>query len=117
MKLNILASSIGAKPLTESAIGDAEIDSVYAGDRMSDLLTHASSRTLLVTGLVGPQLLRLAELMDVQAICLVDGASVEPETADQAGARGTILLLSPVGMFETCGRLYACLKGGNEPGK
>ena len=52
----------------------AQIAKIYAGDRVSDLLDQASDTTLLVTNLMSLQLIRLAELMDVPAVCFVNGA-------------------------------------------
>jgi len=52
---------------------DHVIDRVYAGDRISDLLAHASRQTLLVTNLSSALLVCAAELMDVPAVCLVGG--------------------------------------------
>lgn len=111
MRFHQLAAQIGARVLTPEQLGDPEIERVYAGDKMSDLLSQAGAKTLLVTSLTGPQLLRLAELMDVPAICLVKGASPDPVLLEAAGQKHTALMISPEGMFETCGRLYVCLGG------
>ena len=111
MKLSELASRIGAEILTQGLCGDAEIGRVYAGDRVSDLLNEASSETLLVTSLSGRQIVRIAELMDVPAICLVKGTRPDADMIAAAAQKGTAVLVSPDGMFETCGRLYDCLNG------
>lgn len=110
IRLEDLARQIGATAATPGRPG-AEIDRVYAGDRISDLLDQATERTLLVTNLAGAQLMRLAELMDVPAICLTGGHTPDGEMVELARLHGTSLVVSPVGMFETCGRLYACLAG------
>ena len=54
--------------------------------------------------------MRLAELMDLPAVCLVGEAEVEPEAVASAPQHGTSLLVSPEGMFETCGRIHECLR-------
>ena len=79
---------------------------IYAGDRVSDLLNEASEKTLLVTNLMSLQMIRVAELMDVPAICFVNDVEPSPEIVARAGSTGTVLLVSPIGVFETCGRLY-----------
>jgi hypothetical protein len=106
-----LAQNIGARILLPGKPGTGEISRIYAGDRMSDLLEQASSDTLLVTHLANPHLAQVAELMDVPGICLVQGVTPEPELMAAAAACGTALLLSPVGLLDTCSRLERCLKG------
>ncbi|NLW50272.1 MAG: hypothetical protein GXY85_05435 [Candidatus Brocadiaceae bacterium] len=110
MRIQDLSERIGARIVSGEATLEVSIDGVCAGDRISDLLAQASSSCLLVTNLVGPSLLRVAELMDVPAICLVGGMEVEPVMKKTAEQQGLVLLVSPCDMFETCGRLYRALK-------
>ena len=112
MTLDEIAEAIGAEVLSHGLAVGHRIERVYAGDRMSDLLTHASGTTLVVTNLATPPLLRTAALMDWPAICLVGGVCPEPAMVRAAAEHGTALVVSPLGMFETCGRLYECLRHG-----
>ena len=54
---------------------DITVEAVYAGDLMSDLLaqchTETNNKSLLLTGLNNPQVIRTAEIMDVAAIVFV----------------------------------------------
>jgi len=109
MRLDDLAGKIEARILTDSAPAARPVEHVYAGDRISDLLSHASDTTLLVSNLSGAPLIRLADLMDVPAICLVGGQRPEAEFVAAAQSHGTVVMVSPAGMFETCGRIYQCL--------
>lgn len=111
MTLAEMAAKIGAVLLTPMA-GQGPVRCVYAGDRISDLLTHAQEGTLLVSNLSGGQLIRLAELMDGVALCLVGGQMPDDAVIAAAQQHGTGVLVSPVGVYETCGRLYACLQDG-----
>jgi hypothetical protein len=113
VRLTEIAQTCGFTIVRQDSGAEPQIARVYAGDRVSDLLNEATPGTLLVTGLGGAQLLRLAELMDVSAICLVNGASLAPDAAGAAG-QGAVLLVSPVGMFETCGRIYRVLYARDE---
>jgi len=47
--------------------------------------------------------------MDVPAICFVNGVSPEPEIVAKADGTGTTLMVSPIGVFETCGLIYQTL--------
>jgi redox-sensing transcriptional repressor len=111
MKLEDLAGDIGARLVTPGAPGGTEIDKIYAGDRVSDLLNEASSRTLLVSNLASVQMLRVAELMEVPGICFVNGVEPDAEMTALARENGTLLMVSPDGVFETCGRIYQHLAG------
>jgi hypothetical protein len=111
MTLVEIAKKIDARLIPEQGAADSEIKRVYAGDRISDLIEQASSDTLLVTNIANAQLIRVAELMDVPGICLVDGAVPAPELAAAAEKNGTLIIVSRSGLFETCGRLYRCLIG------
>lgn len=115
MKVKELAVTIGAEMLVAGKNADAEIKKVCAGDKVSDLLTGASPETLIVTGLSGVQLVRLAGLMDSPAICVVGAADMDRKVVCAAEKNGTAILRSPFGMFETCGRIYACLRLGFLP--
>jgi hypothetical protein len=111
--LDEIAAALQARVVAAPA-APVRIECVYAGDRISDLLEQASPTTLLVTNLASRQLLQLADLMDVPAICFLNGHEPEPELLAAAGVRGPGLLVAPGGMFEVCGRLYPRLpcRGG-----
>ena len=109
MKLATLADKIGAKTLTPGRGVSVYLEQVYAGDRISDLLNAANEAVLLVSNLASSHLIRVAELMDVPGICLVNGQRPDPVMIETASAHGTLLMVSPVGLFETCGRLYDSL--------
>ncbi len=111
MKLEDLALNIGARVVTPGKAGGTQVARIYAGDRVSDLLNEATDRTLLVSNLASVQMLRVAELMDVPGICFVNGVEPTPDVVELAAASGTMLLVSPAGVFETCGLIYQSLGG------
>jgi redox-sensing transcriptional repressor len=118
MKLDELARRLGAKVLTPGP-ADARITKIYAGDRVSDLLNEASNTTLLVTNLANLQMVRVAELMEVPGICFVDGVVPDREVIERASMNHTMLMVSPVGVFQTCGLIYHLLtaaRSGTETG-
>jgi len=111
MKLEELATNIGARVVTPGKSGGTTVAKVYAGDRVSDLLNEASEKTLLVSNLASVQMLRVAELMDVPGICFVNGVEPDAEMIQLAQDNDTLLMVSPQGVFETCGLIYAALDG------
>jgi redox-sensing transcriptional repressor len=111
MKLEDLAAGIGATIVTPGKPGGTAVAKVYAGDRVSDLLNEASDKTLLVSNLASVQMLRVAELMDVPGICFVNGIEPDGEMIQLARDNDTLLMVSPAGVFETCGLIYQALDG------
>lgn len=110
MNLDSLVKAVGVAVVTGGDIASVDIRRVYAGDRMSDLLNEVDDGTLVVTNLAHATLLRLVELMDVPALCLVNGAVPELAVVESFTACGAVMLASPYDLFETCGRLYEALQ-------
>jgi len=111
MELRELAARIGARMIGGNDRPIITIKRVYAGDRISDMLAQESEGTLVVTNLVGTPLLKAAELMDLPAICLVNGTTRAPDMEQAAERHGIVLLISPFDMFGTCGRLFLAMGG------
>lgn len=110
MKLTDVAQRTGSRiVLNAEKAKDVEVLRIYAGDNISDILSQVSGTTLLVTNLTNSLLPRVADLMEGQGICLLNGVVPKAELLDAAREHGTVILVSPVSMFETCGRLYQCL--------
>jgi len=53
--------------------------------------------------------------MDIPGICLVNRQEPDETMRAAAEEHRTTLLVSPVGLFETCGRIYACLTAEQPP--
>jgi hypothetical protein len=111
MKLTCLSEKIGARVVQHGRAEDVEIKRFYAGDKMSDLLEQATEETLLVTTLSNMQLLRVAGLMDVPGICLLNDVVPGPELLKSSIEHGTAILVSKFGMSETCEYLNRFLPG------
>ncbi len=92
-----------------------EVHNACGSDMMSDVLAFVKEQSVLLTGLVNPQVVRTADMMDMVCIVFVRGKEPSPEMIELAQERGIVLLKSPVRMFTACGLLYANgLKGGEE---
>jgi hypothetical protein len=112
MRAAKLAETIGAN-IVNPTISGGEVEHVYAGDRVSDLLNHSSDTTMLVSNLTSGHFIRIAELMEVAGICLVNGHRPCEDDLKVMSEHGVAVLVSPVGLFETCGRIYGCMFGKN----
>jgi predicted transcriptional regulator len=93
--------------------GDLEILSACGSDLMSDVMAFVKDQVLLLTGLVNPQVIRTAELLDIHAIIFVRGKNPSMDMIDMARESDIILGGTKYPMFVACGKLYeAGLKAG-----
>ena len=92
---------------------NVEIASACGADLMSDVMAFVKDRVLLLTGLVNPQVIRTAELLDIRAIIFVRGKTPGREMIEMADEAGIVLGGTKLSMFISCGKLYeAGLKAG-----
>ena len=92
---------------------ETEGHNACGSDMMSDVLAFVKDQSVLLTGLVNPQVVRTADMMDMVCIVFVRGKDPTPDMIELAGDRGIVLLKSPMRMFTACGLLYENgLKGG-----
>lgn len=106
MKLAAIIALIELEPLVVIDDLDCEIETVCGCDLMSDVLAFSQEKTMLLTGLTNPHVIRTAEMTDLRFIIFVRGKRPPRETMELAKEKGINLYLSPLSMFESCGRLY-----------
>jgi predicted transcriptional regulator len=115
MKLKDIERILEAEVIVGGGLLEREIGMACGCDLMSDVLSFVKPNALLLTGLTNPQVVRTAEMADLRAVCFVRGKKPEQETIDMAEAKDIPLLVTPLPMFESCGRLYqAGLPGCSE---
>ncbi|MBI5239375.1 MAG: hypothetical protein HY926_02805 [Elusimicrobia bacterium] len=85
---------------------DREIDKVGAADLMSDVLTHSTRGSLLLTGLTNSQVIRTAEMSDIEAVCFVRGKRPQAGVIKLGEEMGIPVLVTRFSMYEACGKLY-----------
>jgi len=83
------------------------ISTVYGSDLMSDILSHSKPNSLLLTGLLNPQTIRTAEMVEIVAICFIHDKSPHRETIKLAKMNELPLIKTRFSMFEACGKLFA----------
>ena len=94
---------------------NTEIKTACGSDMMSDVLAFVKDQSVLLTGLVNPQVVRTAEMMDMACIVFVRGKVPDDSIIRLAEQRGITLLKTRFRMFTACGRLYANgLSGGTK---
>jgi len=108
MKLGQVAELVKAKVLCGVEQLDREVSRAFAADLLSDVLAMVQEEgVLLITGNVAPQVIRVAEVMNVGAVLFVRGKYPNESSVQYAAEAGIPLLATDKIMFETCGILYA----------
>jgi hypothetical protein len=105
--LRNVATAVEGEILAGENNGNLVIDRAYAVDLLSDILALTDERTTLITGTISPQVLRVAEILNVIAIIFVRGKRPTPAMVTHAEALGIPVIVTKKTMFETCGLLYA----------
>jgi len=106
MVLSEIVSLIGAEIHTCNDKGDLIIKSACGADLMSDVMAFSKENAMLLTGLINPQVVRTAEMMDIQVIVFVRGKKPNCAMCELAEEKGIVLLSTALPMFTTCGVLY-----------
>ena len=86
---------------------DHQIESVFASDLMSDVLTLKDiNNLLLLTGLSNLQSIRTCEMSDISYLLIVRGKEVTEEMKGLAEDNDMVVLRTGFSMYKTAGILY-----------
>lgn len=85
---------------------DQDVCSACGADLMSDVMAFSKENAMLITGLVNPQVIRTAEMMDIRVIVFVRGKKPQECMVAMAEEKGIAVLSTSLPMFSACGRLY-----------
>ena len=106
MKISQIRDLLEAKVLCCEALLDTEVSSACGSDMMSDVLAFVKDQSILLTGLVNPQTIRTAMMMDMKAIVFVRGKKPDDKIIALAEENGIVLLTTDYRMYTACGLLY-----------
>lgn len=114
MKISKMQELLDAKVLCcEENLGK-HVYSACGCDLMSDVLAYVKDQAVLLTGLVNPQVIRTAEMMDMICIVFVRSKTPTPEMIELARENGIVLMISNKRLYEACGLLYSGGLVGNK---
>ncbi len=114
MKISEIKSILNAELICGEEYLDNEVFTACGSDMMSDVLAYVKEQAVLLSGLVNPQVVRTAEMMDMKCIVFVRGKHPDMDMIDLAVERDIVLLGTNLEMFTACGLLYKNgLKGGS----
>ena len=115
MKISEISELLEAKVLCCEELLDHEVHSACGSDMMSDVLAYVKNQAVLLTGLVNPQVVRTAEMMDMACIVFVRGKVPDDSIIRLAESRDITLMKTRYRMFTACGLLYSNgLSGGTK---
>ena len=104
MTLQEVRDILHAEVLCGQELLDTEVRSACGSDFMSDVLAYVKNQALLLTGLVNPQVVRTAEMMDM--IVFVRGKQPEEAILELAQDRQLVVMATKERMYNACGLLY-----------
>lgn len=106
MKISRVKEILHAKLWTGEERLEKEVHAACGCDLMSDVLAFAKEKVLLLTGLVNPQVIRTAEMLDIKAIVFVRGKEPTENMIQMAEEKGMALLSTDEPLYIACGKLY-----------
>lgn len=107
MKASEIKNILKADVLTGEENLDMDVFAACGSDLMSDVMAYVKDNVVLLTGLVNPQVVRTAEMMDIKMIVFIRGKRPEDSIVQMAKEKGIIVMTTKDPMFIACGKLYS----------
>lgn len=107
MKLKEVVELLDAKVLSKNFEGNTDVFAAWSCDLMSDVLAFVDDQALLLTGLINPQVVRTASMMDMKAIIFVRGKTPGEDILELAEECDISILSTEKPMYVSSGILYS----------
>ena len=112
MKISQIQELLNAEVVCGEDQLDREVNSACGSDMMSDVLAYVKDQAVLLTGLINPQVIRTAVMMDMICIVFVRSKKPTEEMLELARESGIALFSTDKRLYEACGILYTNGLGG-----
>ena len=106
MKISEIKDLLDARLLTGEELLGNEVASACCSDMMSDVLAYVKDQGVLITGLVNPQVIRTANMMDMVCVVFARGKEPTEEMVALAEECGIVVMSTTKRAFEASGILY-----------
>ena len=106
MKICEIKDLLGAEVLCGEDMLEHDVSSACCSDMMSDVLAYVKDQGVLITGLVNPQVIRTANMMDMVCVVFVRSKQPTEEMVKLASECGIAVMCSKKRAFEASGILY-----------
>lgn len=107
MKLSKVRELLDAEVLCCKENLEGEVESACGSDMMSDVLAFVKDHAVLLTGLVNPQTVRTAQMMDMKCIIFVRGKKPDEAVVSLAEENGIMIMTTDFRLYTACGLLYS----------
>lgn len=107
MKISAIKDLLEAEVVCNEEGLNSHVYSACGSDMMSDVLAFVKDQAVLLTGLVNSQVIRTAEMMDMNCIVFVRSKMPTAEMIELAKESGIVILTTTKRMYEACGILYS----------
>ena len=107
MKIQDIKNLLDAEVLCCGDCLERDVFSACGCDLMSDVLAYVKDQAVLLTGLVNPQVVRTAEMMDMVCLVFVRSKTPTDEMLALAKESGIVVMRTEKRLYEACGLLYS----------
>jgi len=91
---------------------DTPVYTACCSDLMSDVLAFVDEKTVLITGLTNPHVVRTSEMLDLKCLVFARGKVPTEDILESAEEQGLVVITTKATAFSACGMLYeAGLRG------
>lgn len=106
MKLKRIAEILEATFVSNPDNLDINIQWACSADLMSDVLYYFAPNSILITGLIKPQVIRTAEIAGIKSIVFVQNKKPDKDTIELAEQKKIPLLITPLCTYTASGKLF-----------
>lgn len=106
MTIRDVKEILNAEVLTGEEYLDSAIETACGADLMSDVLAFVKHKTVLITGLINPHVVRTSEMLDINCIVFSRGKRPSEEIIEEAEEAGIAVLSTKMTTYTCCGELY-----------
>ena len=101
-----MVTALNAKVLVGADKLDTPVYTACCSDLMSDVLAFVDEKTVLITGLTNPHVIRTSEMLDLKCLVFVRGKVPTEDILDSAEEQGLVVITTRQTAFSACGLLY-----------
>ena len=106
MTIQDMVCALNAKVLRGADKLDTPVYTACCSDLMSDVLAFVDEKTVLITGLTNPHVIRTSEMLDLKCLVFVRGKIPTEDILDAAEEQGLVVITTKITAFSACGLLY-----------
>lgn len=107
MNIKEIVQLLNAKVACGEELVEREVRYAFGSDLMSDVLAFGRADSVLLTGLMNCQVIRTAEMLDLNVIVFVRGKIPTEEIKEMAADNKIAVLTTTHTLYTACGILYS----------